>query len=411
MHTACALSFLATAAALNVQSRLTTAQRAGLLLSPQPAGVRKVLPGAGAPVPRGGVDSDDWWDGATLGSCVVRRFTDEMAGDRWMLWYSGRSASFDSDVVPLATGAVGLAQSTDGVVWERLAGDEAGGACLVPNEDEWWGFDTSHVGVGDVHVMSSRVIQNGLGLYWMFYFGGDGEELANAPAGAPTRGGRMSIGVALSNDGVHWGRVEGEHPSGAALEPAEGESFVGWPQALRLPSSGDQEESWLLYYHALDEASGRFAIGSAVSSDCVKWTRRDGYCLTAGPEGSFDAGGVSARCVVRKGAELLMFYEAVDAARSHTIGLARSADGLSWERIGAGPVFSPSAEPGAWDGVAVARPWVVPMDDGSARLYYVGRGAEGAVQRIGMARSEGNDWTRWTRWAEEEEEEPGGESA
>jgi len=51
------------------------------------------------------------------------------------------------------------------------------------------------------------------------------------------------------------------------------------------------------------------------------------------------------------------------------------------------------------------------MDDGSARLYYVGRGAEGAVQRIGMARSEGNDWTRWTRWAEEEEEEPGGESA
>ena len=168
MHTrACALSFLATAAALNVQSKLTTAQRAGLLLSPQPAGVRKVLPGAGAPVPRGGVESDDWWDGATLGSCVVRRFTDEMAGDRWMLWYSGRSASFDSDVVPLATGAVGLAQSTDGVVWERLAGDEAGGACLVPNEDAWWGFDTSHVGVGDVHVMSSRVIQNGLGLYWM----------------------------------------------------------------------------------------------------------------------------------------------------------------------------------------------------------------------------------------------------
>jgi len=27
----------------------------------------------------------------------------------------------------------------------------------------------------------------------------------------------MSIGVALSNDGVHWGRVEGEHPSGALL--------------------------------------------------------------------------------------------------------------------------------------------------------------------------------------------------
>ena len=40
----------------------------------------------------------------------------------------------------------------------------------------------------------------------------------------------MSIGVALSNDGIHWGRVEGEHSSGAVLEPREGQLFVGWPQ-------------------------------------------------------------------------------------------------------------------------------------------------------------------------------------
>lgn len=46
------------------------------------------------------------------------------------------------------------------------------------------------------------------------------------------RGGRMSVGVALSNDGVHWGRIEGEHSSGAALEPREGETFVGWPQVM-----------------------------------------------------------------------------------------------------------------------------------------------------------------------------------
>eukprot|EP00962_Isochrysis_galbana_P005293 scaffold1442_cov109-Isochrysis_galbana.AAC.3 len=76
--------------------------------------------------------------------------------------------------------------------------------------------------------MSSRVIQNGLGLYWMFYFGGDHDTTGGGPA--MLRGGRMSIGVALSNDGVHWGRIEGEHSSGAALEPREGETFVGWPQ-------------------------------------------------------------------------------------------------------------------------------------------------------------------------------------
>ena len=28
----------------------------------------------------------------------------------------------------------------------------------------------------------------------------------------------MSIGLALSNDGVHWGRLEGDYASGAILE-------------------------------------------------------------------------------------------------------------------------------------------------------------------------------------------------
>lgn len=129
---------------------LAPEQRAGLVLWPDADSIRRSLPGAGAPVPTGAREAPQggWWDGATLGGCVVRRFTDEMQGDRWMLWYSARSTGFDSGVVPLATGAVGLAQSSDGVHWERLAGDEAGGACFAPNAEEWWGFDTTHVGVG-----------------------------------------------------------------------------------------------------------------------------------------------------------------------------------------------------------------------------------------------------------------------
>jgi hypothetical protein len=138
---------------------LAPEQRAGLVLWPDADSVRRSLPGAGAPIPTGAREAPEggWWDGATLGGCVVRRFTDEMQGDRWMLWYSARSASFNAGVVPLATGAVGLAQSADGVNWERLAGDEAGGACLTPNAEEWWGFDTTHVGVGEMASLTPSV--------------------------------------------------------------------------------------------------------------------------------------------------------------------------------------------------------------------------------------------------------------
>jgi len=116
----------ARATVLASTASLAPEQRAGLLLWPESEGVRRVLPGAGAPVPTGGRDAPEggWWDGSTLGNCVVRRFSDEMQGDRWMLWYSARGADFDPEVVPLATGAVGLAQSKDGLNWERLAGDE-----------------------------------------------------------------------------------------------------------------------------------------------------------------------------------------------------------------------------------------------------------------------------------------------
>eukprot|EP00965_Chrysotila_dentata_P198554 6178866-Pleurochrysis_carterae.AAC.2 len=65
----------------------------------------------------------------------------------------------------------------------------------------------------------------------MFYFGGDGNEVSLSESAPPTVGANMRIGLALSNDGVHWGRVEGEHSSGAVLEPQQGQTFIGWPQA------------------------------------------------------------------------------------------------------------------------------------------------------------------------------------
>ena len=75
----------------------------------------------------------------------------------------------------------------------------------------------------------------------------------------------------------------------------------------------------------------------------------EGYVLTPGGVGAYDAGGVSARCVVAHPTDplrLLMLYEAQDETRSHAICLASSEDdGATWARIS--QILRPSGD--GWD--------------------------------------------------------------
>ena len=81
-----------------------------------------------------------------------------------------------------------------------------------------------------------------------------------------------------------------------------------------------------MYFHALNTKTHRYEIGLASSPDGMVW-EHGGVCLAPGPPGSFDEGGVSARCVVADPAQdghWLMFYEARDAAGRRTIGQVSS---------------------------------------------------------------------------------------
>ena len=86
-----------------------------------------------------------------------------------------------------------------------------------------------------------------------------------------------------------------------------------------------------------------------------------------------------------------------DAERQHSLALATSDDGGAlWQRHG--PVLQPS-DKGGWDDGAVARPCLVPpeSEDAPARLYYLGRSADGARQGIGVAESVDAEWRTWRR--------------
>ena len=93
-------------------------------------------------------------------------------------------------------------------------------------------------------------------MWWMFYYGGDSVALpplqpkAQPQQGqqAQLKGQRMRPGLAMSQDGRNWARIEGEHHSGALLDvgpPGSWDaSYVARPQACGwtayLPDPGSR---------------------------------------------------------------------------------------------------------------------------------------------------------------------------
>ncbi len=330
-----------------------------------------------------------WWDCERVSSpCVIN-----CPDGTWKMWYYGRDPNFDREI-NLPTGRCGLAISSDGVNWERVNGPLTMGSVLEPHQDPNR-FDSSHIGVSDVYYRE--------GLYWMWYFGGDQKVINTGNFAA--KGISMLPGCAISYDGINWIRLEGPY-RGAFLDcgqPGEFDAlFCGWPQVLH------ENGTWKMYYHTLNPTLG-FLVGLAVSTDGLHWEKM-GQILGPGEANSFDERGVGTRHVLKKDNQYIMFYEGVNTSSYHSIGVAISDDGIKWNKqpgneIG-GAIFS-HAPKGSdrWDARAVGTPCVVPMNDGSFRMYYIGANEGGhdelsSQHKIGLAVSNGANFMEWHRWGE-----------
>ncbi|GAB2280246.1 hypothetical protein Dimus_014889 [Dionaea muscipula] len=383
------------------------------------------------------------WDGGEIGSPVVKRYIGDDE-ERWYMWYHGRP-SYGSEEgrrgTTTTTTSIGLAVSSNGICWARGAGPvrSSGDAGLVMScSNNWWAFDTNGVRPSEMIIMSSSMYSS---VYWLYYTGCTDEEV-NLPVLPAERGGaendtkirrpgaagpqqpghshsqhshsHRSIGkiykslpgLACSQDGRQWARIEGDHHSGALLDvgsATEWDSlFVAAPQVV-MHSSDDLR----MYYHSYDVEKRRFAIGMARSRDGIRWVKLGKVMESGGGGGDQagyrfdDLGVMNAHVAQRKDGTYLMAYEGVSAqSGKRSIGLATSEDGLKkWTRIKDEPVLEPSGKDG-WDNGGVASACLVQMEGNTEdewRLYYTGIGQEGRTG-IGMAVSNGSDIGHFHRW-------------
>ena len=187
-------------------------------------------------------------------------------------------------------------------------------------------------------------------------------------------------GLAVSGDGAKWVR------RGSVLSP---DSSTWEGDYIAANGSVIAAGSELLYYY---QAGSPPRIGLAKSADGISWRKNGAAVLETGPYGSWDERGVADPYVVRFGSKLYLFYTGMDRARRQSLGIAESVDGVTWYKLRANPILE-LGEPSAFDGNGLGEP-AVWAASGYYWMLYTGRDRQ-ENRSIGLARSRnGVSWEK-----------------
>jgi hypothetical protein len=338
-----------------------------------------------------------------LGFDAVANFTVSALKDgaTTYLYYGGADTS-GVGICPginVAHWRIGVATSTDGVTFTRVAGDQTGGAIVDNGADGK--FDS---------YLTYRPFVLKDGATWRMWYNGSTRPFNDCRIGATPSPARLAdnrrIGYAESSDGLHWNKLyDGDGEGGSVLPLGPAGSIdaqqVGYVWVLK---DGDQ---YKMYYSAND-ATNTWRVALAVSSDARHWTKVRGKGATGAV---LDLGGTTANgsvattfdvacayqpTVVKERADLYrMWYRGCEAPAQGvggpsggTIGYAESNDGITWIKVnggGPGGIALGKGAAGAFDSGGLTTPAVF-LDGNTWDMYYAGFDTTGQFL-AGLARA------------------------
>ncbi len=265
-------------------------------------------------------------------------------GDTYRMWHTWWN---DDPTVSLS-----LIESKDGINWTKPK------TILAPNPKTDW----------EHRVDRARLVKRG-DTYHMWYTG----HRKKSKDG-------YSIGYATSKDGWNWRRMS-DRPVLEATLPWE-------KPTLMCPSVvWDEKANQYQMWYCAGDSYEPDVIGYATSPDGINWTKPFSKpVFTADPNNEWEQSKVGGGYVTRHGDWYLMFYIGFRDRDHAAIGLARSKDGINWQRHPQNPIICPTK--GGFDSRACYTSCVA-FDGQKWLLWY--NGANGWPEEIGLVTHEGED--------------------
>ena len=185
-------------------------------------------------------------------------------------------------------------------------------------------------------------------------------------------GAKDAICHAISSDGLHFERDSSNpifHPSG------------DWNNGRAIDADVIECDGQLLMVVATRDPEGKIqklaVATSPIESDFSRetWTQRCDDSILQ-PELPWEKKCIEAPALCKHGGKLYMFYAGAYNNEPQQIGCAVSDDGLTWKRLFDEP-FLPNGKPGEWNSSESGHPYAFQDEDGKTYLFYQGNNDKG----------------------------------
>lgn len=247
---------------------------------------------------------------------------------------------FSDPANPIQGWNIGIAASTDLINWEKTgeitpAGDyESKGLCAP----------------------CALVIGNKVHLFYQTYGNGKNDAICHA----------------VSEDGLTFKR----NPTNPIFKPA-GDWNCGRAIDAEVVKFGDR---YLLYFATRDPKFEIQMQGVAAAQANTDFSRNEWVQLSdkpmLEPEFDWEKKCVEGASVIQRGNLLYMFYAGAYNNEPQQIGVARSSDGIHWEKLSEKP-FLANGKPGEWNSSESGHPHIFSDKSGRTWLFFQGNNDKG----------------------------------
>jgi predicted GH43/DUF377 family glycosyl hydrolase len=262
---------------------------------------------------------------------------------RYLMYYS--IPPYNDKTNAVQGWGLGIAESRDLNKWKRI------GEIIPDGEYEKKGLAAP----------CALVINKQVNLFYQTYGNGKNDAICHA----------------VSDDGIHFKR----NPTNPIFHPTG-----TWNCGRAIDAEVIRfKNNYLLYFATRDPDYKIQMQGVASASTGTNFNRGQLTQLTdypiMKPEYPWEGACIEAASVVQQGNLLYMFYAGAYNNDPQQIGVARSSDGIRWERLSNKP-FLTNGDPGEWNHSESGHPHLFRDEDGKTYLFYQGNNDNGKTWYI-----------------------------